>query len=483
VKSRGSFWALIVTQFQGAFSLNVLRYLLTFMVMGTALSQAHSDTLVSLITLLFFVPLVLFSMAGGFLADRFSKRQVTIATKLIEIVAMVVAIFALSAAQQQNLGHVADLWRHPQLLLSHFPLPLVVLFIVATQAALFGPSKYGLLPELLPEKLLSWGNGVIELGTFLAIISGAMAAGWFAQVFKGREWQVGVVLAGLSGLGLLSSLAIGKVPAAAPQKKFRANFVAGLWEQIRLMQPDRPLWLAVIGNTYFWFLGTLFLQTVLVYGDHILQLSPSRIALLDAALALGIGMGSLLAGHLSGNKIEYGLMPLGAFGMTIAAAMVGAVPHTFISAAATLAALGIFGGFFAVPVNALIQHRPAADKKGGVIAAANLLSFIAGAAASGVYFLLTHFGHLNPRGVFVAGSAITLGGTIYVLYLLPDWFLRLLLFFLTHTIYRIKVIGRDNISGKRRRAVRIEPSVVRGRAPAHGFHGSAHTLRDVPGNL
>ena len=126
----------------------MLRYLLTFMVMGKALSQASSDALVSLITLLFFVPLVIFSMAGGFLADRFSKRQVTIVTKVIEIVAMGVAIFALSSGQQENLREVVDLWRHPQLFFAHFPLPLVVLFFVATQAALFGPSKYGLLPEL-----------------------------------------------------------------------------------------------------------------------------------------------------------------------------------------------------------------------------------------------------------------------------------------------------------------------------------------------
>ncbi|HZD93043.1 MAG TPA: MFS transporter, partial [Candidatus Sulfotelmatobacter sp.] len=203
---RRSFWALIVTQFQGAFSLNVVRYLLTFMVMGAALPHAGTETLVSLITFLFFVPLVLFSMAGGFLADRFSKRQVTIATKVIEIVAMTMAIFALSAAQQQHLGEVLDLWREPRLLLVHFPLPLLVLFVAATQAALFGPSKYGLLPELLPEKWLSWGNGIIELGTFLAIISGAMAAGWLAQVFRGREWQVGILMVALSGLGLLSSL-------------------------------------------------------------------------------------------------------------------------------------------------------------------------------------------------------------------------------------------------------------------------------------
>ncbi len=445
---RRSFWALILTQFQGAFSANVLRYLLSFMVLGMALNDARRDALVSLITLLFFIPLVLFSMAGGFFADRFSKRQITIATKIIEIAAMALAVVALSAPQKADLAQVTELWQHPGLLFTHFPLALVVLFIVAMQAALFGPSKYGLLPELLPEKWLSWGNGVIELGTFLAIISGAMAAGWFAQIFAGHEPRAGIVLVVLAVLGLLSSLGIAKVPAAAPQKKFRANFVAELWTQIQLMRPDRTLWLAVLGNTYFWFLGPLFLQTVLVYGNNTLHLSPSKIALLDAALALGIGVGSLLAGYLSDNKIEYGLIPLGSLGMTVMAILMGASPHTFISATVVLAGLGIFAGFFAVPVNALIQHLPATDKKGGVIAAANLLSFIAGAAASGVYFLLTRYGHLNARGVFLASAVFTLAGTIYVLYLLPQWFLRLLLWMLTHTVYRIKIIGRDNIPEK-----------------------------------
>jgi acyl-[acyl-carrier-protein]-phospholipid O-acyltransferase/long-chain-fatty-acid--[acyl-carrier-protein] ligase len=457
---RRGFWALIVTQFQGAFSLNVLRYLLSFMVLAMALDSSRRNTLVALIPLLFFIPLVLFSMAGGYLADRYSKRQVTVATKIIEIVAMAVAIFALSQPQQEHLGHVMDWWQEPRLFFSQFPLALVVLFVVAMQAALFGPSKYGLLPELLPEKWLSWGNGVIELGTFLAIISGAMAAGWFAQTFKGREPYAGMILVALSVLGLISSLLIAKVPAAAPERKFRANFIGELWEQIREMRSDRPLWLAVIGNTYFWFLGTLFLQTVIVYGSDVLLLNPKRIALLDAALAMGIGLGSLMAGYISGNKIEYGLIPLGAFGMTVMAALVGGMRHSFGSAATLLAGLGIFGGFFAVPVNALIQHRPAPDKKGGVIAAANLLSFIAGAVAAGVYFLLTHpmavhlgsfyfaFGALNTRGVFLAGASFTLVGTIYVLYLLPDWFLRLLLLFLTHSLYRINVIGRDNVPEK-----------------------------------
>jgi acyl-[acyl-carrier-protein]-phospholipid O-acyltransferase/long-chain-fatty-acid--[acyl-carrier-protein] ligase len=423
--SRRSFWALIVTQFQGAFSANAFEYLLLYMVMGMGLAQARRDLLVTAIPLFFAVPFVLFSMAGGFLADRYSKRTITIATKLIEITAMSVAIVALAIQSQ--------------------PLELIVLFLVATQAALFGPSKYGLLPEILPEKWLSWGNGILELGTFLAIISGMVSAAVLSDRFRSREAYAAAILLGLAVFGLCSSLLIARVPAAAPEKKFRPNFVGDLLQQIKLMRRDRPLFLAIIGNTYFWFLGVLFLQTVLVYGNDVLRLSAKQTGILQACTALGIGVGSALAGYLSGNKIEYGLIPLGSFGMTIMAALAGAMNHSFTSAAVVLAILGMFAGFFAVPVNALIQHRPEPEMKGGIIAAGNLLSFAGVAAGSGAFYLLSRVGHLYPRGIFLAGAVITLAGTIYVLILLPDWFLRLLLWFATHTIYRIRVVGRDNI--------------------------------------
>jgi acyl-[acyl-carrier-protein]-phospholipid O-acyltransferase / long-chain-fatty-acid--[acyl-carrier-protein] ligase len=425
---RRSFWSLNITQFQGAFSTNAFQNLLSYMVLGMGLTHEQRDKMVPLILLFFSVPLVLFSMAGGFLADRFSKRRVIIWTKLIEIAAMAAGIIALGTG--------------------YFPLQLAVLFVVATQAALFGPSKYGLLPEVLPEKWLSWGNGILELLTFLAIISGTVAAGLMSERFHGHEVYAFVLLLALACCGLISSLGIAKVPAAAPEKKFRINFVADLVQQVRLMRRDRTLFLAVLGNTYFWFIGMLFLQTVFVYGKDIFDAQPKQIALLQAALAAGIGIGSGVAGYLSGNKIEYGLIPLGSFGLTIMAALLGVMPHSFWGAAAILATLGFFAGFFAVPVNALIQHRPSPDTKGGIIAASNLLSFIGIAGASGMYFLLTSVGHLNPRGVFLTGAIITFGGTVYLLYLLPDWFLRLLLFFLTHTLYRIKVLGRDNIPEK-----------------------------------
>ena len=422
------FWALIATQFQGAFSDNILRNLLLAMVVGIGLGKDERDSFVSIVTFLFSMPFVLFSMTGGWLADHFSKRQVTIWTKVMEIGAMTIATAGLGLHMRT--------------------LTLVALGLVATQAALFGPSKYGLLPELLPSKRLSFGNGVIELGTFLAIIVGTVTGAAMAERFAGREIYAGYALMALACIGLATSFGIDPVPAAAPAKRFRANFIADLWQQIRLMRQDQPLFLAVLGNTYFWFLGSLLFSTVVVYGPDVLHVGQTKTGYLNAALAVGIGIGSLIAGLISSNKIEYGLIPLGSIGMTCTGVALGTLHVGLGGSAILLATLGFWAGFFAVPVNALIQHRPAEENKGGIIAAANLLSFIGIAISSGAYFVFTKFVHLDPRGVMLAASVITGAGTVYVLILLPEWFGRLILFFLTHTIYRVKVIGRDNFPDK-----------------------------------
>src|SRR5579872_147955 len=426
-RTRG-FWALVVTQFQGAFSDNLLRNLLLSMIVGMGLATQQRETLVSLVTFLFSMPFILFSMAGGWLADRFSKRRITIWTKVMEIGSMVIA--------------TAGLALHSQLL------SLVAFTLVATQAALFGPSKYGLLPELLPEKRLSWGNGVIELGTFLAIIAGTVAGAAMAERFSGHEVYAGYTLVGLAFLGFLFSLGIDRIPPAAPEKRFRINFLGDLWTQIGLMRQDRPLFLAVLGNTYFWFLGSLLFETILVYGHDVLHVNVTKTGYLNATLAIGIGLGSMIAGVVSANKIEYGLIPLGSIGMTVTGIILGASHHGLFGSAVLLGMLGFWAGFFAVPVNALVQHRPAEKDKGGIIAAANLLSFIGIALSSAAYYIFTTFIHLNPRGVILAASLITAAGTIYVLVLLPEWFGRLLLFFATHSIYRLKVLGRDNFPDK-----------------------------------
>ena len=328
------------------------------------------------------------------------------------------------------------------------PTSLAALTLVATQAALFGPSKYGLLPELLPAKRLSWGNGVIELGTFLAIIVGTVTGATMAEKLHGQEIYAGYALIGLSLAGLLTSLGIDKVPAASPHKKFQLNFLGDLWKQIQFMRQDRQLFLAVAGNTYFWFLGSLLFSTIVVYGPDVLHIGQAKTGYLNATLAIGIGIGSMVAGMLSGNKIEYGLIPLGSIGMTITGAFLGTTHHGLVGSALLLGSLGFWAGFYAVPVNALIQHRPPESNKGGIIAASNLLSFVGIALSAGVYYVFTTFIHLDPRGVILAAAAITGVGTVYVLMLLPEWLGRLLLFFITHTVYRVKVMGRENFPDK-----------------------------------
>ena len=201
-KSQRGFWALIATQFQGAFSDNVLRYLLLGIVVGTGISEERGNRLVSVVMVLFSLPFILFSMSGGYLADRYSKRSVTIGTKVMEIGSMLIVTIGLA--------------------LHSLPIELTGLALVATQAALFGPSKYGLLPELLPEKRLSWGNGVIELGTFLAIITGTVIGGVLADRFHGREVYAGYILLTLACLGVIASLGIDVVPPASPGKTFPA---------------------------------------------------------------------------------------------------------------------------------------------------------------------------------------------------------------------------------------------------------------------
>jgi len=427
-RGRRGFWALIATQSQGAFSDNILRNLLLSIVIGMNLAQTQRETFVSVVTFLFSVPFLILSMPGGWLADRFSKRQVTIWTKVMEFGSMLLA--------------TAGLATHT------LALSLVALTLVASQAALFGPSKYGLLPELLPEKSLSWGNGVIELYTFLAIILGTVAGAWMGEHFAANEVNAGYVLLGLSAIGFITSLSVDKVPAAAPEKPFRINIVGDLWVQIGKMRKDKALFLAVLGNTYFWFLGSLLFSTIVIYGPDVLHVGQTKTGYLNAMLAVGIGIGSMAAGWVSDNKIEYGLIPLGSIGMTCTGLALGITPHGMVGSAVLLGMLGFWAGFFAVPVNALIQHKPADEDKGGIIAAANLLSFVGIALSSVVYFVFTEYVHLEPQGVIVAASCITALATVYVLYLLPEWFGRLILFFATRTVYRVHVIGRDNFPEK-----------------------------------
>jgi acyl-[acyl-carrier-protein]-phospholipid O-acyltransferase / long-chain-fatty-acid--[acyl-carrier-protein] ligase len=425
---RLGFWSLIATQFQGAFNDNALKFLVIFLIIGNNLTPDEEELKVLLIGSLFALPFILFSMVGGYFADRFSKRTVTIWTKVFEIAVM---IFAIAGFAFHSLS-----------------MSMVAVFLASTQGALFGPSKYGLLPELLPESRLSWGNGVIELGTFLAAITGTVLGGYLSVVFQGRQYYSGIVFLACSVIGLATSFGISKVPAADPAKLFRINFLGDLWSQCRLIQKDRVLWLAVAGNTYFFFLAGLLQFAIVFYGRDILHVPATESGFLQASIAIGIGLGSLAAGYLSGGKIEYGLIPLGAIGITTFGFILAAPGHSFLSVLILLALLGFFGGFFIVPISALIQHRPEEQHRGGVLAAANLLSFVGILATSGVFYFFKHFLHLGASAIFFWSSVLTLGALAYVLWLLPDSLLRLMLWIAAHTIYRLDLTGQENIPAR-----------------------------------
>ena len=422
---RRGFWSLIATQFQTAFNDNALKFLVIYIIIGMDLAPALRDRLIPLVGALFALPFIFFSMAGGFLADRYSKRTAAIGTKLLEFAVMGFAIIALY--------------------LHNLPMECASVFLISSEAALFGPSKYGLLPELLPEKRLSWGNGIIELGTFVASIAGTMGAGYLAVRYHGREAIAGFLLLAFTCFGFFSSFGISRVPAADPTRKFRGNPLGDFAAQLKTIRADRVLGWAVLGNSYLFFLAALLQFTIILYGHDVLRVDDTHISYLQAAVGIGIGLGSFAAGYLSGGKIEYGLIPLGAIGLTVFSALLYHPGQTVLSSLIHLSLLGFFGGFFVVPVGALIQHRPAPEHKGGVIAAANLLSFVGIFLAAGAYWLFSSGFHQTPAGIFLDGAILTFVATAYSIYLLPDSLLRLVLWMLTHSLYRIRVEGRDNI--------------------------------------
>jgi len=401
------FWALIATQFQGAFSDNALKSLVSFLVLESGVSREQRDFLfVLVVPLLFAVPFVVFSIPGGYFADRFSKRSVTVWTKRLELLTMAFATYAF--------------W------VNRLDLAGAALFLVCTQEAIFGPSKYGLLPELLPTSKLSWGNGVIELWTLLAAIAGTLAGGFLAHHFQGRQQWSGIFFLGMGIVGLLASLGITRVPAADPARRFHWNWVRELGEEIRRMRQDSVLWVAVIANTFFWFLGAILLLNIVLYATDTLRVDEVHSSYLLATLSLGIGAGSFVAGYASGRKIEMGMILPGLTGIVFATGSLFVQGLSYETVLLILFALGTCAGFFVVPVNALIQKRPKPEVKGRVIGAANLLSFGGIALQPLAQYAMLKLGHPDPAHVFLICATACVGMAFVLAWMLPELWPRAL---------------------------------------------------------
>jgi acyl-[acyl-carrier-protein]-phospholipid O-acyltransferase/long-chain-fatty-acid--[acyl-carrier-protein] ligase len=408
------------TQFLGALNDNLYRIVVSL----AAVAAAAGSGYLSLVGAIFIVPFFLFSGYAGQLADRYSKRTVLVATKVLEIVAMGLAVAALAS------GHLAALF--------------AVLFLMALQSALFSPAKYGIVPEILGEKDLSRSNGLLEMTTFVAIILGTSIGGFMFAVWSDQPVVLGLALVAVAVAGTVTSLWIPRVAPANPDAPFQINPWREIASGTARLRRNRTLWLTVIGMSYFWFLGALLQMVIILLGTDVMRLSDQWVGALGAFLAIGIGVGSMAAGRLSGDKVELGLVPIGSIGMG-ASSFVLAGSETFASVSAALVLLGLSGGLFIVPLNALLQQKAGATERGQLMATNNFLNNAGVLLASGALWLLHDRLVFEPSQIVLLFGAVTLAANVYVLSILPDFLIRFSLWLLTHTIYRIRIEGQEHV--------------------------------------
>ena len=421
---------LLIAQFFGAFNDNAWKLMVALLAIRQATAQmapgpeleAAAQTQTALTFIIFTLPLMLLSLVGGTLADRLSKRTVIIAIKIVEVLLM-------------SAGTVA-LWLNPM----GGILPLIVLCGMGVHSALFSPSKYGILPELIPHERLAAGNGLLEMWTFAAILTGTAAGGFLLQTAGDRLWMAPLALASFSVVGLVAAFAIPRVlPARATGGV--GSTIRGAWAAI---QSERMLRLAIPGEIFFWTIASLFAQNVLVYAKTVLHLSDAMSGLPLTLLSVGIGLGAMLVGRLSQNRVEYGLIPLGATGVFIALSLLGALTPPLFGTFLVMGLLGISSAFIFVPLNAILQWKSPPDRRGAVISFSNTCVFtgiLLGSLAGGS---LAHAG-LSTSSIFLATAGFTIGGTLWALWLLPDAFLRLLLVIFTNTLYRVRIVGQNHV--------------------------------------
>lgn len=423
---------LLVAQFFGAFNDNALKMILTLLgiavftrgmaVQGRAYAET-SQYVTSGVLAALTVPLALFSIPAGALADRVSKRKVIIALKGLEVLLVAGALALLMLAPSD----------------SFWPL-LAVLVGMGVQSALFSPAKYGILPEILPHEKLARGNGLLELWTFVAIIAGTALGGVLLKFAGSSTWIAMAPLLGCSLVGLLASFAVPRVPPArAPGQE------GGMLAAWRTVRGNRVLWLTVLGSTLFWAVASLLGQNLLVYMKSSLRAGDELAGVPLALFAIGVGAGSVLAGRMSGGKVEYGLIPLGSIGLGALTLALGVSQPGLAGVCVLMTLMGISSGLIVVPLHAVLQSQAPADRRGSVIALANIFVFSGMLAGSLTGTALAFFAGLSPVGIFLGAAGVTLAGTVWAIRLLPDALVRLVAVILANTAYRIHVTGRHHV--------------------------------------
>lgn len=373
LKSR-TFVGLLIAQFFAAFNDQAIHAAAMFFAFHTKL--LNEKQAIALMPILFYAPWAIFCTMAGWCADRFSKRDSLVFWKIAEVAICAVALvgFYLGSNGYEHFG--------PGLVLA-------CVFLMGMHSAFFVPAKYGVMPEILEPQLLSRGNGILESLSFLAVIIGTACGGLLSFAFHGNETWIGVILLLLAIIGAVASILIEKMPAANPTRRFPPYLYGPLKSSISTLLSVRPLALAVTGIAFFTFVVTFMRSTVYMLGE---SQSPRweewQTSLVVGATALGIGLGSPLAGWLSGRKIELGLVPIGGLGMIVAAALASCTLHWVPGLVACIVVIGFFTGFYLVPLYSLLQHRAPKTSKGDAVAISNFINVTGAIAASLLFFVL-----------------------------------------------------------------------------------------------
>jgi acyl-[acyl-carrier-protein]-phospholipid O-acyltransferase / long-chain-fatty-acid--[acyl-carrier-protein] ligase len=417
------FRAFLWTQFLGALNDNLYKTIVSLRAVEVAAS-AGLDYL-SIAGAVFVLPFLLFSGYSGHLADKVSKRTVMISVKVFEIGAMTMGLAVFFTNRME--------WM------------LAVLFLMALHSTIFSPAKYGFVPELLEDKDLSRANGLLEMTTFVAIVLGTSIGSFLFAFWSGAAWRMGVVMVGVAIAGLAVSFGIPRTAAVPTEDKFRWNPFAEVVTGTKHLLRDRSLWLTVVGISYFWMLGALFQLDLFFYGSEVLHASDVKIGFMVTALAVGIGAGSLAAGKLSGDRVDLGFVPVGSALMGLCSVALAAAKGSYGWSVAALAALGLASGLFIVPLNAFLQQRSERGEKGRMIATNNFFNTIGLMLAVGALWLFHDRLHVSPDKLILASGLATLAATVYVAMVLPDHLIRLVLRVMIHTLFRIRVEGRERV--------------------------------------
>lgn len=431
-----SFIGLVATQFFVALTDNMFRWLIV--PIGSELLGSR-ELAVSIGAACFIIPFLIFAAPAGYLADRFSKRNVMIVCKAVEIAVLCLGIAAI--------------------LLQNIYVMFIVLFLLGGQSSIFITSKMGVIPEMFGSKKIAAANGVINMASMAAIIIGTII-GVVLYDHTGplglrHLWVSAAALLGISVIGFFTSLTISPMKIANPARRFPRNIVAQTARDLRLLWSERPLFLAASASTFFWTLGMLSQANIYLFANESLYVVLQRdVGILLGVLTIGIGIGAVLAGICSRGKVELGLVPLGAAGMALAAMLMAFVPGGvegqplgagFYCSCVLLFVLGVTAGLYDIPLQAFIQDRSPARSRGSIMAAYNFMTFSGMLAASGLFWLMSGPLGLSPRVIFFIGGLATLPVTLLIVSHLPFQTAKLATRFIVSCFYRVRIEGEENV--------------------------------------